>query len=597
MRWLDTKTRKLIREKVEEALPPGPRRDARLFEYLCGEKAIPRRRDFLELLIPVKDKHTGQWTKWDLNKAQRLVEATRRRDERRGVQGRYATLKARQFGMSVYWLGSSIEMVTRRKDSSALIVADKTDTARKLLELGKQIRSRLPYRLPTKYENRSQLYFDEPYNAHIDIESAEADEPGRGKTYRWIHCTEPAFWKDPDRKVISLMQAIPSRPDTLLSFESTANGVGNWWHEFWFKAHEGLNDYTAFFFPWYYDSAFDYCLPVHHGEEKEILDTLDEEETFLLGQGCNVGQIKWRRHAIRNLCFGDIDYFHQEYPAQPEEAFLATGRPVFATKLVLRAMNGAKDPIWKGDLIIRGEKDEKLDFSRAADDRGALTIWEEPDPMRMYVIGIDSGEGTQGGDPGCVAVIDLETGFQVAEYNEVREPWSFGQLCACLGWLYNSAYAMPEMNGPGMTTFQAMVQSGYHMVGRRPSFDTAGRQQTVKLGWHTNVNTKPLLINAIREQLAIEEDGAKINSRALCKEMLAFQVNERGTYETPSGKHDDRIIAWGIAILARRDALDKGLADEKPQKEPQTLEEKHWAEYEAQAAQTSRWEDVEDDLY
>jgi len=164
-----------------------------------------------------------------------------------------------------------------------------------------------------------------------------------------------------------------------------------------------------------------------------------------------------------------------------------------------------------------------------------------------------------------------------------------------LGWLYNGAYAMPEMNGPGMTTFQAMVQAGYHMIGRRPSFDTAGRQQTVKLGWHTNVNTKPLLINAVREQLGIEEEGAKINSKELCREMLAFQVSERGTYETPAGKHDDRIISWGIALLARRDALDKGLNEEAPQLEPKTVEERHWAEYEAQCVQPNRWLEEEDD--
>ncbi|MFX8660793.1 hypothetical protein ABTM16_19050, partial [Acinetobacter baumannii] len=53
----------------------------------------------------------------------------------------------------------------------------------------------------------------------------------------------------------------------------------------------------------------------------------DEESTLAARHGLDLAQLAWRR---RKVAQNGLDLFRQEYPAEPDEAFLTTGRPVFA---------------------------------------------------------------------------------------------------------------------------------------------------------------------------------------------------------------------------------------------------------------------------
>ena len=53
-------------------------------------------------------------------------------------------------------------------------------------------------------------------------------------------------------------------------------------------------------------------------------------------------QMNWRKYTINNKCQGDVELFMQEYPSTPEEAFIASGRPVFNTASVRKYLNHAK---------------------------------------------------------------------------------------------------------------------------------------------------------------------------------------------------------------------------------------------------------------
>ena len=59
-----------------------------------------------------------------------------------------------------------------------------------------------------------------------------------------------------------------------------------------------------------------------------MLHELEERELRRL-YGLAPEQLAWRRWCIANNCGGDAEYFRQEYPLAPHEAFLATGRCVF----------------------------------------------------------------------------------------------------------------------------------------------------------------------------------------------------------------------------------------------------------------------------
>ena len=89
------------------------------------------------------------------------------------------------------------------------------------------------------------------------------------------------------------------------------------------------------------------------------------------------------------------DRFPQEFPLTPDEAFLASGRCFFDTKTL-------------HELSIKCQQVEPIVIS----DNGCLKIYENPISDHEYIIGVDVGEGLQGGDYSGAGVIDYQTGAQ-----------------------------------------------------------------------------------------------------------------------------------------------------------------------------------------
>ena len=582
MRSLLTKSeRSLIREQIVRSTQPGPERETRLYKWLCGDRVFKSRRHYFEALVKIPDKRSAgrKIIPFTLNKPQRNVEAVRLRYTRAKLPFRGATLKARQWGMSTYWLAAMIEEVTRNENVRACLLADEEALAKTLLETGKIVRDHLPFRLPTKYENRQQLYFDSPINGWIDIATAKSQNPCRGRTYSFLHATEPGTWDDPERKVASVNQSVPNHENTVLSYEGTANGTGNWWHDFWWDAFNGNNDYHAFFFPWWYDPEFDYCLLLAEGDEERIVSTLDEEERELIRMGVGVGSLKWRRFAIRNQFFGDLDLFHQEFPATPEEAWLASGRPVFNSRHIARARSRAIDPLWVGDIVLAEEGKDQGQQHLLPNPRGALTIWAFPDPDRTYVLSTDTAEGTDSGDWSLVEVLDKESLDQVAEWRAKLGAGELARASMALGFYYNEGYVLPDAgDGPGGATMQVMVELAYPNIGRRPVYGAIGKRTVPKWGWDTNRQTKYLMVNECRMVLGLEDCPA-INSTMLLAELLEYQINDDGTYSAPPGRHDDCVEAYCVALMAQKDVLVRGIM-KPPEKLPDTEDGWHWKEFE-----------------
>ena len=574
---------------------------AALFANLYGNRAIPRRRDFVEAYIKIKDKWTGNLTPFRLNRAQRRVELQRVLDERAGRPGRYCTLKARQLGISTYWLAEAIEATARNKNLQALIVGDEDITASSLLESGKVMMDELPAKPHQKRSNGKEIVFGGKLRSSLTIASARAKNPGRGKTYRFVHATEPAFWLDTRRKMTSLMQAVPDAPDTVMSLESTGNGI-EWFHDFFWDAWLDKNDYHAFFFPWWWDE--NYSFPLEPGEEDEMRETMTEEETFLLSQHreLTIENLKWRRRTIRNKLAGNLTDFRQEYPSTPEEAFQATGSNAFTMSILLEFFQHVSDPIEKLKLIdhtTSGETWER-DFIFAPSGEGELWIWRHPQEGHSYIVSVDSCEGVEGGDYSGIQVLDAHSLEQVAEHRVRVDPAETAMHAICIAIHYNRALVIPEVKGPGIACLQALRKAGYPMVARRPTFGVIGTQETIKLGWDTNGNTKMLMVNEARAQIAMLDGGARCHSSRLRDEAKAYRKVEGGSvvkYESPRGKHDDLLDAWMIALLTAKDALGTGLLPPAPVQKPKTETQIHWAEYEAEIAaiDTDEWDD--DDLF
>lgn len=563
-------------------------------------------RDFLEGFTKILDKKTGAMGAWLMNAPQRTLQAARLRNQRAGRPERYATLKARKWGISTWWLLENIADCVRNDHYAAAIVADENSTSSALLEAGRVICDALPYKLPRKYDNRSVISFGSPLHSTLDIDTAKADDPLRGLTKRAVHCTEPQIWPNPEKASIAIENAVADTTGTVISYEGTGYGLGTWWHKFWFDAHEGRNDFEAFFFAWHADPSWDYCVLPSDEEHLHILDTLDDEEQSLIRlYGVNVGQINWRRRKIRNTFKGSLDLFHQEYPSTPSEAFLASGRPAYVRSFVLRAQTRCKDPVWVGDISV-GEYSNthaRLDYKLRPNPDGLLRIWHEPHPDRGYVMASDTGHGVEGGDKSCTCVIDVESCEQVASLHGLLRPREFGRMTAALGFHYNTAHWWPETEGVGTATLEAARECEYPRIGRRPIYDAQGKLQGRKLGWSTNVKTRPMIGEEIRDHLVLNEEGAQFNSVSLGDEMLAQVVDEMSREDHPTGGSDDEIVAWGVALIARKDCVNTGHLEELDEAKPRTIDENHWRDFRAKCdtdpemEEEEEWDESEESVY
>jgi hypothetical protein len=77
---------------------------------------------------------------------------------------------------------------------------------------------------------------------------------GTGQQFDISHMTEVALWEWAERLKFDFLPAVPQSPKVFVALESTANGRGNFWHEFTEDIrmrHEGFEHWVYIFTPWY----------------------------------------------------------------------------------------------------------------------------------------------------------------------------------------------------------------------------------------------------------------------------------------------------------------------------------------------------------
>ena len=135
----------------------------------------------------------------------------------------------------------------------------------------------------------------------ITICSAENQDAARGTDIAMAHLSEVAFWRkserhDPNDIIRSVAGSVALTDHTLIALESTANGVGNFFHDEWLRAKAGVSDKVAVFVPWYEYPI--YAVPV--SEPEKLWNALDDYERALWDRGLTLEQIAWY-HQKRKL--------------------------------------------------------------------------------------------------------------------------------------------------------------------------------------------------------------------------------------------------------------------------------------------------------
>lgn len=140
------------------------------------------------------------------------------------------------------------------------------------------------------------------------------------------HNSEVAFWPNAEDHAKGVLNAVSDEPGTEIILESTANGIGNYFHGMWQAAISGKSEYQAIFVPWYWQEEYTASdADFHLTDEEEFLMSLYAED------GLTHRNLAWRRlkiSASRDYEAG-LEAFKQEYPFTSTEAFLNPIQNVF----------------------------------------------------------------------------------------------------------------------------------------------------------------------------------------------------------------------------------------------------------------------------
>jgi len=450
---------------------------------------------------------------------------------------RYIVLKARQEGVStivealIYWWTAT------HKNVKSKIVAHDGDTAKQLYEMFRRYydNSNPLFKPATKYNTRTDLTFDNDQGtgikSQIDVASAQNTGTGRGQTIQWLHGSEVAMWPNGAELVAGLMQAVPKLPNTAIFLESTANGIGDFFHKTWQASKAGNSVFKPLFFSWKEHEEYQLTPPKNFKltpDEKKLKKDFDLTDA----------QVYWRRETMKEFV-ADPQKFYQEYPLTDAEAFLSSGRSRFDIPSLIKMEEKCFNP-----TAYELYEDEEIVAKPLI---GApLKIWKMPQPEKSYVIGADVAEGVNK-DYSVATIMDEDNMETVARWRGDAEPSEFGEILDQLGRFYNNALIAAEINNHGLTTVQRLRDLNYSNLYRREKgLEERFEQHTSKLGWKTDRKTKPLMIDALSE--AITAGKIKDYDLTFVRECMSYVIDERGRTNAQQGEHDDTVISTAICL-------------------------------------------------
>lgn len=454
-------------------------------------------------------------------------------------------LKARQFGFTSFALAEFTIEALAVPNTRVVIVAQEKPTAAMMLRKVRTFIERfyeddefIP--VPMEVESKNELLIKET-NSTIYIGTAGSRMFGRGDTVHRLLLTEFAKYENPDEIFTGIMQAVPSTGRIVI--ETTANGY-NHLRQLWYASKQGLTNFTPHFFPWFWHE--DYQLDGLLTEKLQEEIAMQQQFPEITDQ-----RLLWRREKIKEINYKQEDpkLFRQEYPATDHEAFIASGNKVFNSTALEAMLKLKRAPRLIGNVDVTGKF--------GTDPSGFLWVWELPKPGMSYVIAGDPSEGLSMNDPSAAVVMERVSAKIVAVWHGYKDPDQFGEDLVGMGRWYNRAVVGPEDNNHGIATIIKMRDLGYDNIYKRLIYDTMSQRNTEKLGWHTDLKTKPMMVGEAKAM--IREGQVDIPDERILIEMLSYEEKEKSNPDqeykkmgAALGSHDDLVIATCIALQLRK---------------------------------------------
>ncbi len=558
------------------------------------------------MFVYIKAKGGGEDVLFRLTRPQRKFVEVLEAMRLAGKPIRIILLKARQWGGSttsqlyMAWL-----QLVHRVGLNSLIISQQVSSSEEIKDMFDRMIKAYPARLlhamgDTYQEDEAktvgvgksgQIQRIIQRNCKIKIGTAERPDGCRGGDYNLVHLSEVGIWKTTDGKspqmiVRSACSGIPLRPYTMIVYESTANGTGNFFQREYDDAKRGCSQFQALFISWFDIDL--YAQEFATGAERaafarqlyenrlndNVLTTREEPGRYLWWlwqKGATLEAIHW--YILERAKYTDHGEMASEYPSDDVEAFVHSGERIFDKYKIEDLRPACRPPRYVGDVYADALKGKgALTGVRFREDhQGLLWVWDLPevDPdekvTNRYLVIVDIGGRSRKADWSVILVLDrlfMIDGGQpmvVAQwYGHIDMDllsWKAMQIAA----FYDDALLVIESNtlethdkdrdvdGDNSQFILQQIRDVYpNIYARRQKEEDILNGKELKYGFHTNVSTKPMviatLVMAIREHSYVERDERCLD------EYNFYERKPNGAYGAIAGKHDDLLMTRAIGL-------------------------------------------------
>ena len=554
------------------------------------------------MFVYIKNKGGGDDVLFKLTRPQRRFVARLEELRLAGKPIRIILLKARQWGGStVSQLYMAWLMLVHKVGLNSLIIAHQGTATDEIKDMFDRMIKRYPvgllYELGASYDNnepkmvavgKSGAIFRVPQrNCKVKLGTAERPDSCRGGDYNLVHCSEVGIWKKTDGKspediVRSACSGILLEPYTMIVYESTANGTGNFFQREYDAAKRGQSQFEAMFVSWFdiekysmpIDDLVAFAIHLYENRNNENENSTREESGrylwWLWNMGATLEGINW--YIKERAKYNDHGQMASEYPSDDIEAFVHSGARVFDKYKVEALRPACRPPRYIGDVYADADEGEDAlrNIRFAEDHQGMLWIWalpeidEQVEIANRYLTIVDIGGRWKKADWSVIVVFDrlfmMDGGKPsvVAQwYGHIdmdRLAWKAAQIAA----FYDNALLVIESNTAetkdknrnvdGDQSFYILnqIKGVYNnMYARKQSEDDIINKVPRKYGFHTNISTKPMIISTlvkvVREAMYVERD-------VRCLDEYITYEKVGSSFGAIPGKHDDLLMTRAIGM-------------------------------------------------
>lgn len=555
------------------------------------------------VFVYIKRKGGGEDVLFRLSRPQRRFVERLERLRKAGKPIRIVLLKARQWGGStVSQLYMAWLQLVHKVGLNSLIIAHQGAGSDEIKDMFDRMIKAYPvemlHKLGEAYDanepklvgvgKSGSIYRVPQRNCKIKIGTAERPDSCRGGDYNLVHLSEVGLWKategkKPEDIVRSACSGVLYRPYTMIVYESTANGTGNFFQREYDMASKGKSQFEAMFVSWFdieiystpVDDILSFAASLYNNRNNDNVASSREESGkylwWLWEKGATLEAIHW--YILERAKYNEHASMASEYPSDDVEAFVHSGTMVFDKYKVEAFKKYCKEPRFVGDVYADADEGKNaLKNLRFVEDRqGVLWIWEKPEidedekVTDRYLTVVDVGGRSSKADWSVIVVFDrlfmAEGGrpVVVAQWYGHCDidllAWKAAQIAA----FYDNSLLVIESNtlethdkerdvdGDQSQFILNQLKKVYpNLYARKQSEEDILQGLPTKYGFHTNVATKPMIISTlvkvVRENLYIERDERCLD------EYLTYEKKPNGSYGAVIGKHDDLLMTRAIGL-------------------------------------------------